>query len=144
MVEKYPITIIENVYEFERYKTASTKVLNGYAIFQLAVTMAFVLFMFYNFSNIPFEGLILFSGFIFVGIYGYTSVMDRKSSAVWIEVIRGILGISLIVVTNDWFGINSYLSWGGLLVSFYFLVTIFGGIYFTYFEKDTVNTKVIA
>lgn len=144
VAEKYPIAIIENVYEFERYKTPSTKALNGYAIFQLAVTMAFVLFMFYNFSNIPFEGLILFSGFIFVGIYGYTSVMDRKSSAVWIEVVRGILGISLIVATRDWFGINSYLSWGSLLVTFYFLVTIFGGIYFTYFEKDSVNTKVIA
>jgi len=140
--EKYPITIIEDVYGFERYKTPSTKALSGYAIFQLMSTMFLLLFMFYNYSNIGFDGLAIFSAFIFVGIYGYTSLMDRTRYAVWIEVFRAVLGIALILITGDWFGINSYLSWGGLLVGLYFLITFFGGIYFTFLEKDTFGSKV--
>lgn len=140
--EKYPITIIEDVYGFERYKTPSTKALSGYAIFQLMSTMFLLLFMFYNYSNIGFDGLAIFSAFIFVGIYGYTSLMDRTRYVVWIEVFRAVLGIALILITGDWFGINSYFSWGGLLVGLYFLITFFGGIYFTFLEKDTFGSKV--
>ncbi|MGI9552825.1 MAG: sterol desaturase family protein [Aurantibacter sp.] len=140
--EKYPVAIIEDVYGFERYKMPSTKALNAYAIFQLVTTMFLLLFMFYNYSNIGFNGLLLFGAFVFVGIYGYTSLMDRTRYAVWIEVLRAVLGIGLILASGDWFGINSYLSWGSLLVVFYFLITLFGGVYFTYLEKDSVNTKV--
>lgn len=143
VTEKYPVQIIEDVYGFERYKTPSTKALNGYAIFQLLATMALLLFMFYNYSNIGLEGLTLFGAFIFVGIYGYTSLMDRARYAVWIEVFRAVLGVSFILIIGDWFGIDSYLSWGSLLVALYFLITLFGGVYFTYLEKDPVNTEVV-
>ena len=133
--DKYPIQIIENVYDFERYKTPSTKALNGYSIFQLFFTLFFLLFMFYNYSNIGFKGLLLFGVFVFVGIYGYTTLMDRKEHAVYIEVVRGIAGIALIWITKDWFGLDSIISWGSLLVASYFFITIFASIYFTYFEK---------
>lgn len=128
VVDKYPISIITDVYGFERYKKPTSKALNAYAIFQLAVTMFFLLFMFYNYSNIGFEGLVIFGAFIFVGIYGYTSLMDRAQYAFWIEAIRALLGISFILVVGDWFGINSYFSWGSLAVSFYFLTSLFGGV----------------
>lgn len=144
VVEKYPISIITDVYGFERYKKPTSKALNAYAIFQLAVTMFFLLFMFYNYSNIGFEGLVIFGAFIFVGIYGYTSLMDRSEYAVWIEAIRSVLGISFILVVGDWFGINSYFFWGSLAVSLYFLITLFGGVYFTFLVKGTINTKMPA
>ena len=95
----------------------------------------FLLFMFYNSSNIGFKGLLLFGVFVFVGIYGYTTLMDRKEHAVYIEVVRGIAGIALIWITKDWFGLDSIISWGSLLVASYFFITIFASIYFTYFEK---------
>lgn len=143
VVEKYPITIIEDVYHFERYKTPSSKALNGYVIFQLFATLAFILFMFYNYSNIGFDGLLLFGAFVFVGIYGYTTLMDRTNYAVWIEVVRGIIGIGLIVYTKNWFGIDSYFTYGSILVGLYFLVTILGGIYFSFLEKDASQKSII-
>lgn len=133
--KKYPIPIIEDVYNFKRYKTLSSKALNAYVIFQLVITLSLLMFMFFNYTEIGFEGLLLFSAFIFVGIYGYTSLMDRTKYAVWIEVIRGVLGIAFIWMENDWFGVNNYISWGSMLIILYFLITISGGIYFTYFEK---------
>ena len=136
---KYPIAIIENVYHFERYKTPSSKALNGYAIFQLFATLGFLLFMFYNYSNIGFDGLLLFGAFVFIGVYGYTTLMDRTPYAVWIEVTRGILGIAFIVYAKGWFGIDAFFAYGSICIGIYFLITILGGVYFSYFEKNASN-----
>jgi hypothetical protein len=134
--EKYPVEVIHDVYNFRKYSPEASYWLKGYALFQLIVTTGLMLFMFYSYSEIGFDGLLLFGAFIFVGIYGYTTLMDRKSYAVWIEVARGIAGLALIYFSNDWFGIDAYLSIGSYLVALYFLITIFGGVYFTYVEKS--------
>ena len=140
---KFPIPIIEDVYHFERYKTPSSKVLNGYAIFQLFATLGFLLFMFYNYSNIGLNDLLVFGAFIFVGVYGYTTLMDRTNYAIVIEVIRGVLGITFVIYTKDWFGLDYYFSYGSIAVGTYFLITILASIYFTYYEKDDTNTILI-
>ncbi|VAW16535.1 Fatty acid hydroxylase family (carotene hydroxylase/sterol desaturase) [hydrothermal vent metagenome] len=141
--EKYPIAIIEDVYAFERYKTPSSKALNGYAIFQLLVTLGFLLFLFYNFSELAFSDMLLYGAFIFIGIYGYTTLMDRTKYAVYIEVVRAVIGISFITITKDWFGLDAYIFFGSILVAVYFLITLIGGIYFTYFEKESFTPNVV-
>ncbi|MGF1557942.1 MAG: sterol desaturase family protein [Flavobacteriaceae bacterium] len=140
--DAYPITIIEDVYAFERYKTSSTKAFNGYVIFQLFFTLFLLLFMFYNYATIGFNGLLVLGAFVFVGIYGYTTLMDRNVYGVFIEIFRGIAGIVFIYITNDWFGLNAYLHWGSLLVMGYFILTICGGIYFTYIEKRSPTARI--
>ncbi len=139
---KYPITIIEDVYQFERYQTVSSKLLNAYAIFQMFSTLTFLLFMFYNYSAIGFDGLLLFGAFIFVGVYGYTTLMDRKKYAVWIEILRSLTGLVIIFNTKDWFGINEYLSFGSLIVLLYFVLTIVAAVYFTFLEKPVASSKM--
>lgn len=131
----YPVEIIEDVYNFDKYRPEASNSLKAYVLFQLVMTTALMLFMFYNYSNIGFDGLLLFGAFVFVGVYGYTTLMDRKKYAVWIEVFRGVAGLVLIFFTKDWFGIEGYLPKAGYLVAAYFLTTILGGIYFTYLEK---------
>ena len=141
--EKYPVTIITDVYDFERYNTPSSYMFKAYAIFQMLAATFFLLFMFFNFTAIGFDGLLLFAAFVFIGIYGYTSLMDRRPYAIWIELGRSIMGILFVLLTGDWFGVNTFLSWGSMLVIIYFMITIFGGIYFTYLEKDTINSSLI-
>ena len=135
--EKYPRPIIEDVYDFKRYNTPSSNLLKGYSLFQLIITLMLLLFMFYNYSQIGFDGLLLFGGFIFMGIYGFTSLMDRSTYAVGIEAFRGLTGIALILYTGDWFGINTTINGASHLVILYFMITIAGGIYFTFFEKSS-------
>ncbi|MEY8778921.1 sterol desaturase family protein [Allomuricauda sp. XS_ASV26] len=142
--EKYPISIIQNVHNFSKYQPEVTSTLKTYALFQLIVTTFLMLFMFYSYSEIGFDGLLLFGAFIFVGIYGYTTLMDRKKYAIWIEVVRGLGGLVFIYITNDWFGVNSYFSIGSYLIALYFLITIFGAVYFTYFEKSLVRPDLAA
>ncbi len=135
VAREYPISKIEDVFDFQKYQPESSLALKGYAIFQLLTNTGLMLFMFYNYSAIGFNNLLLFGAFVFVGIFGYTALMDRKRYALWIELVRGAMGLLLILVSGDWFGINSYLQWGSTLVGFYFLITIFCGFYFTYLEK---------
>ncbi|MCJ7466169.1 MAG: sterol desaturase family protein [Maribacter sp.] len=136
--DTYPLTVIEDVYNFERYTTPTSNAFNGYAIFQLLATTGSLLFMFYNYSAIGFNGLLTFGAFVFIGIYGYTSLMDRAKYAVWIELGRATLGMTFIFVTGDWFGINAYLPWGSWLVNIYFLTTACGGIYFTFIAYNPI------
>lgn len=65
-IEEYPVSIIENVYTFKRYTTPSSKLFNAYIIFQLLATTGLLLFIFYNYSQIRWESLFLFGGFVFL------------------------------------------------------------------------------
>ncbi|MET1260802.1 sterol desaturase family protein [Flagellimonas sp. DF-77] len=139
VAEKYPISKIEDVYDFEKYRPRVTHGLKGYSIFQLLANTALMLFMFYNFSNIGYEGLLVYGAFIFVGIYGYTTLMDGKFYAIWIELIRAISGLAVLYLTGDWFGLNGVFSWGSLVVAAYFVITGLGGAYFS-FNRIPITT----
>lgn len=142
--EKYPIQIIDNVYNFKKYMPQASPALKGYAIYQLLANTGLMLFMFYNYTEIGFNGLLLFGAFVFIGIYGYTSLMDKVSYAIWIELFRALAGLLLIYFTGDWFGLNSYLFFGSYLVGIYFLSTIAGGVYFAYFENTSLDKEQLA
>jgi hypothetical protein len=77
-----------------------------------------------------------------VGIYGYTTLMDRTKYAVWIELFRGFAGLIFIFLVNDWFGLNTYISAGSALIGLYFIITILGAIYFTYIENKELPIKI--
>jgi len=136
VIDKYPVSVINDVYTFERYATPTSTAFNGYIIFQLLVNTFLLLFMFLNFPNLDFDQLLIFGAFVFIAIYGYTSLMDGAHYAFWIEVVRSVSGIAVILFYGDWFGLISILSIGSILVAFYFVFTIFGAFYFTYFKSS--------
>ncbi|MEB8330618.1 sterol desaturase family protein [Flavobacteriaceae bacterium KMM 6897] len=142
--EKYPITIIEDVYQFKRYRTVASLKLKAYVIFQMLFSVLLLLFMFYNYSNIGFDGLLLFGAFVFVGVYGYSSLMDRSKIAVFIEVVRGLCGLGVIFYTGDWFGLENFLPFGKVLMASYFMITMLFGVYFTYLEKEESPAQLLA
>lgn len=141
--KKYPYGVIQNVYKFKRYVTPASRLLKGYAIFQMVFTLGMLLFMFYNYSEIGFQGLLLFGAYVYLGIFGYTTLMDRKSYAFIIEVIRSFAGIAFIYFTGDWFGMNQFLSSGSLIMVFYFMITALGGIYFTFIERSEMESNIV-
>lgn len=144
VIEKYPIAIIDDVYNFKRYRPKSSNKLKAYAIFQLLANTALLLFMLYNYSEIGFNGLLFFSAFVFVGIFGYTSLMDRQIYAVWIETIRGLCGLTVVFYTGDWFGLNSFLLFGSYYIAIYFLGSIVCSFYFTFSKKEKIDAEVLS
>ncbi len=141
---QYPIAVIEDVYTFERYTTPSSKFFNGYIIFQLLITTFLLLFMFYNFSNLDARSLFLYGTLLFLGVYGYTSLMDGAPYALWIEIIRAVIGIGVIAVKGDWFGLSAYLGYGSYVLFLYFAITFIGAIYFSKMVTPRFQNKKIA
>ena len=135
---KYPITVVDNVYEQKKYKSQVSGYFSCYAIFQLVITILLMLFMFYNFSALSKNELFIYSAFIITGIYGYTSLMDQKKYAVFIEFFRCVLGLMYIYFTDDWFGINHWSSLAFYIVITYFILTLFGTFYFSFFERNNI------
>ncbi|MCI4669085.1 MAG: sterol desaturase family protein [Bacteroidia bacterium] len=130
VIEKYPVHKIEDVYNFEKYNPEMPKGLMGWSWFQLSMTFLLLIFMFWQFVEINFPMLFYYGAFLFVGVYGFTSLMDRDKEAVFIEVIRGLAGISWILINGDWFGIGKLIPFGQWIILFYFGLTAIGGIYF--------------
>ena len=142
VAEKYPREVITDVYHFQRYQPPASAALKGYAVFQMVGTLALLLFMFYNYSAIGFDGLLLFGTFVFTGIYGYTTLMDGKPYAVWIEVGRALAGWGLIYSTGDWFGLGRLWAEGPLLVILYFGITLLAALYFRFLEKKPTKASM--
>ena len=141
--EKYPIAIIDDVYNFQRYDTPASNGLKLYVVLQMLLSVALLLFMFYNYANIGFTNLIVFGAFVFFGIVSYTILMDRLKIAAFTEGLRAILGIAYILVLGDWFGLNTYLGKGTILMIIYFAITLLAGLYFTFLESKVIVNKAI-
>jgi len=130
VAEKFPISIIEYPYNQIKYNTNPSSALIYWSVFQLIATTSLMLFMFYNYSNIEASNLLLYGVIIFFGIYGYTSLMDNKRSALIAEALFCGLGFYVILNSRDWFGLNQYISIASYLMVFYFLVSFLGTLYF--------------
>lgn len=83
--EKYPVKGIEDVYNFAKYRTEVSNAFIWYAIYQLLSCTALLLFMFFNFSSLAYDQLLLYGIFLFISVYGYSSLMDQEKYAKWIE-----------------------------------------------------------
>lgn len=134
VADRYPVRKIEDVYNFEKYRTEASRALVAWSWFQFVATGLLLFAMLYRLSDIGFPGLLVYGGFIFAGIYGYSSVMDRSRGGPWIEITRGIAGGAYIAVTGGWFGISTLIPGGDAMVLVYFIATALGGAFFAWHE----------
>lgn len=138
--EKYPVESIKDVYHFEKYQTPATKAIIIWSWFQYAMMFVLTLFFLINFKNISSTGVLINGIFIFVIVYGYSSVMDRDKNAIWIESFRAIVGIILLLQTGDWFGLENLLPGASIFLFLYFISAPLGAWYFT--KKEILQPQV--
>ena len=87
--EKFPIQIIEDPYNFNKYSSTQNKLFIFYAVFQLLATSVFLLFVFSNFSDFETHQIFYLGLFLLAGIFGYTSLIDLSAFAVyWLSLIH--------------------------------------------------------
>lgn len=121
--DRYPVAKIEDVYGFEKYDAKPGDFLQKWVWFQFISTLVLLLLMFFFFAEIGFPALFLYGGFLFLAIYGYSSLMDNEVAAPWIELVRGLAGLIFIWYTGDWFGLSRYIPFLQYLILGYFLLT---------------------
>jgi len=140
VAEKFPIEIIIEPYSLKKYDTKPSKFLIAWSIYQLIATTLLMLFMFYNYVNIDLNNLLLYGLILFIGIYAFTSIMDRVKFAWIIEIIFGCLGLFVLYKTGNWFGLGTYLLFGSYIITLYFVSTIIGSIYIAFNENSQQKT----
>jgi sterol desaturase/sphingolipid hydroxylase (fatty acid hydroxylase superfamily) len=133
--EKYPIKIIENPYNFKKYEARASSLKVSWSLMQLIATTLLMYFMFYNYVNLTTNELLTYGVIVFVGVFGYTTIMDNKKYGLIFELIFCCYGTYLIFTTGDWFGMNTYITYGSYLVLFYFGFTVLGAAYFSFLER---------
>lgn len=134
VAEKYPLSLIEDVYGFERYNTHTSVNFQIYAVFQMLSVLGLFLMMIYGFENLSSSEILLFSLYLGVSIYGYSDLLDLKFSGFVIELIRTGFGFWLLGNLEHWKGLyNLFVPFNTLLVS-YLVLTLIGTIYVTSVE----------
>lgn len=122
----YPVHKIDDVYNFDRYQTSASGVLIGWSWTQFVMITLLLLFMLYSLSDIGFPALFLYGAFVFAGIYGCTTVMDRLPSGVWICVLWSLSALVYIGISGDWFGMKTWIPYGHYAVAAFFIATAIG------------------
>lgn len=143
--EKYPINKINNVFDFDKYGTENSNKLIAWSVAQMLITLLFVSYLFDNIATIGFPNIFVYGLFVLLTIYSYTELMDKnKYSIIW-EIIRLVFALGIISYYGDWFGLNSIVSIGSVLVFGYLVISLLVNIYFITidFKLETSENKAI-
>ena len=127
VADKYPVYKIEDVYQFEKYDTRTSGAFSSWSWIQLLMILLFTSYMFGNIASINVldtSYIFWYGGFLFLGVYALTDLMDRNASAIFWELLRSGFGLFFLYTQNDWFGASAYFASTKYLLAAYFVVSI--------------------
>jgi sterol desaturase/sphingolipid hydroxylase (fatty acid hydroxylase superfamily) len=136
---RFPVFKIDQPYSFEKYRTAASPLLVGWSWFQFLSTITLLLVMLSRFGEMHTRDLLVYGGFIFLSIYGYTSLMDRSRGAEWFETARGTLGLLFIGWAGGWFGVAPSIE---VMVALYFVLTALGAPVVARLDRRTLDRRI--
>ncbi len=136
VAEKYPIFAIKDAYNFEKYGQKTNPALTVWAMLQMLVTFIFIIYYFANIAVIGKPAIFVYGAFVFVTVYSYTELMDKKAFSLAWELLRCIFAAVILYVYGDWFGLNSYISSGNYLIIGYLLLSLGVNVWFTQKNED--------
>ena len=70
----------------------------------------------------------------FLAIFSFTTLMDKRSWALWPELISAFAGLFIIYFQEDWFGMNAVWPMGKYVVAGWFLCSVLVSTYFVFTE----------
>jgi len=138
VVEKYPVTKINDVFHFEKYNPKASLGLHVWCWVQLVALLLFISYLFGNIAQIGNPGMFIYGGFIFLFVYALTELMDRHSWSVFWETVKAGVGVYILYSTGDWFGAGSNFPWLKMLLAGYFIISLLVTSWFAWnhFRED--------
>jgi hypothetical protein len=141
VAEKYPVYKIADVYHFEKYGPAFSKVTLIWSGFQLVITLLLISYLFGNIAAIGSPGMFVYGGFIFLMVYAYTEFMDGSAYAgIW-ETFKNLAGLFVIGYTGDWFGSDNVFIWIKYFLIVYLVLATIITNYLVYSGKRTLHVS---
>jgi len=129
---RYPLVVIEDAYV--KYQPKLPTSLQLWSWTQLIFTFVSMMYLFNSLTEIGFPGMIYYAAFLFFSIFSFSMLMDKSQYAWIVEVIKSLVGITIIALTGDWFLLDTILPFGQYFVAGYFVVSSLVVIYFNLYE----------
>ena len=142
VAEKYPVHYIEHMDSFEKFDPAYSTAFVTWSFVQMISSLALLSFFFYRMGSLPYSQSLLYGGFLLVTIFAYTSIMDKKTYGLLATLVQAGYGISIILLTGDWFGLKNMWSFGGTFLIIYLAVTVVTAFYFMFTELNASAQEV--
>lgn len=129
VAQKYPVSKINDVYHFDKYDSHATSKLVAWCWVQMFVLLLLISYLFGNIATIGVPDMFIYGAFVFLYVYAYTELLDRSSYAWMWELMKGALGIFIIIQQGDWFGASSYMPAINIILVSYFIVSAVVSLY---------------
>jgi len=110
-----------------------------WSVLQALITLLLVSYLFNNIAFIGYRNIFIYGAFLFITIYSYTELMDTHKYSLFWEGFRLLFGVLIILNFGDWFGLNSFISFGSYLVLVYLIVSFLMTFYFVSIEFRKPN-----
>ncbi|MCB0632838.1 MAG: sterol desaturase family protein [Saprospiraceae bacterium] len=144
MVEKYPVSGVEDVYAYKKFDTRLSLPLLIWSWIQLALTFILMLYLFNRIGDLSFTAIMLYGAFLFVSVFSFTTLMDKSPWAFLTEILKAAMGLGLLWWQNDWFGLSEFSSYLVYAVAVYLVISPMIVGYFTKTECTTFRqTEII-
>lgn len=143
--DKYVIPGVKDVYNFEKYDTPHSKAFLAWSWVQMFFTYFLLVYFFAYIGQIGSPNIFIYGAFVFLSVFAYTELMDRKKYAMYLEIAKSIIGLGLIYYMGDWFGASqSIVPWFTWFVAGYQIVSAVAATLFVIFEisKDEKEKQV--
>ena len=133
--DKYPIYSVKNVYNRPKYGPSASSFLEGWSWAQLIIHNLLIYYILVSIADFQYIDLVWYVVFLMVSIFAYTTLMDKNPLAVPFELLKLIIGISLIYKMGGWFMMDAQISGATTMIVVYMLLSALLSIYFSYYEK---------
>lgn len=128
VASKFPLTKIEDVYNFAKYSPESSTFTIVWSLIQITCVLLFTSFLFYNIASISLPNIFLYAAFIFASVYSFTELMDNNRYAYYFEIFKNLIAVFVLVQFKSWFGFSNPLLLSFILV-YIFSTTIVVSFY---------------
>jgi sterol desaturase/sphingolipid hydroxylase (fatty acid hydroxylase superfamily) len=120
VAEKYPLFTIQKMSELKKYDPGYSKWFVNLGFLHIHMLFLLVLFLFFRFGEISETDALINGIFLLLAIFGFTSLLDKKQYGVISMLLVSVGIVVFSLVKGDWFGLNSFVPFGSLVVASYF------------------------
>ncbi|MEM8906767.1 MAG: sterol desaturase family protein [Bacteroidota bacterium] len=139
VVARYPVAYTEHPEQQVKYDPPASIGLHLWSWFQYLLLTALLLHFLFDLAKIGFPNLFIYGAFLALMIYSYSTLMDLDRTAIWWELAKSIFGLGIIYQTGDWFLLNQSLPYATILLTSYFILSVFVVAYFVHFEVKKLD-----
>lgn len=136
--EKYPLSVIEDVYGYEKYAPRVSLSVQLWSWLQYFFIFLMTMFLFNTITTVGTPWIFVYGAYLFLCIFSMTMLMDKSPYAWLVEIAKSGIGLAVIFATGDWFGLVSYWSEGIYVLAGYFIIS---AVIVTYFNFTELKEK---